>query len=441
MTNALLKVVNCNLAGETMALPSICSAQPDVILASALLAKEKNAILLLEATSNQVNQDGGYTGMKPADFVAYTQDICTKAGLPWDRVLLGGDHLGPQAWRHLPAAEAMAKAEELMAAYVSADFTKIHLDCSEGCAGEPAQVGDEVSAARAAQLAVVCERHAPDASQLNYIVGTEVPPPGGAREEGEAGGIEPTPPERAQKTLEMHFAAFAERGLQEASKRICGLVVQPGVEFSPFHIDHLPEGDGAALRAVLDKFQGVVFEAHSTDYQRDDAYMRLAQMGFAIQKVGPALTFAYRQALYALDAMRDWLCDDKSAPPLADVMEEVMCAEPKYWHSHYHGDAKDLKLLRHFSYADRIRYYWPTAAAQEALSGLLADLIPHNAPETLKLQYFDKDVVTRAETLAAASRSWAHSLVLAQIQSALLPYFFEVNLSQRKQDVTLESAL
>ncbi len=57
MSNPLLQVITANRAGVSAALASICSAQPDVILASALLAAEKGAPLLVEATSNQVNQD------------------------------------------------------------------------------------------------------------------------------------------------------------------------------------------------------------------------------------------------------------------------------------------------------------------------------------------------------------------------------------------------
>lgn len=198
---------------------------------------------------------------------------------------------------------------------MQAGFTKIHLDCSEGCAGEEAQVGDELSASRAAQLAAICEEYAPDPSRLNYIVGTEVPPPGGARDLVKEHAIEPTPPERAVRTLHMHFDTFSALGLHAAKERICGLVVQPGVEFSPFHIDHLPEQDSTALRAALDPFRNVVFEAHSTDYQRSSAFPRLADMGFAILKVGPALTFAYRQAIYALDHMLDWLEEDRRTAP------------------------------------------------------------------------------------------------------------------------------
>ncbi|WP_037038019.1 class II D-tagatose-bisphosphate aldolase non-catalytic subunit [Pseudovibrio sp. JE062] len=437
MSNPLLEVITANRAGARAALPSICSAQPDVILASALLAAEKNATLLLEATSNQVNQDGGYTGMKPADFVSYVKGICATAGLPEDALILGGDHLGPQAWRSMPADQAMAKAKELMKAYVQAGFTKIHLDCSEGCAGEDAQVGDELSASRAAELAVVCEEYAPDPDRLNYIVGTEVPPPGGAREEGEAHGIEPTPPARASRTLQMHFEKFDELGLYAAKERICGLVVQPGVEFSPFHIDHLPADDGKALRAALDPFTNVVFEAHSTDYQLDNAFPRLANMGFAILKVGPALTFAYRQAIYALDQMLDWLEEDKrTAPKISKILEIEMLSEPKYWRSHYQGSDQELRLLRHFSYADRIRYYWPQKKVQDALEALFAALQTHKIPETLLLQLFASQTVERARALQSHGFGIEKALVLAEIQQALDPYFFE-----RVETPQLEEAL
>ncbi len=426
MSSPLLEVITANREGARAALPSICSAQPDVILASALLAAEKGRTLLLEATSNQVNQDGGYTGMNPAGFVSYVKGICTTAGLPESALILGGDHLGPQAWRSMPADQAMAKARELMKACVQAGFTKIHLDCSEGCAGEEAQVGDELSASRAADLAAVCEEFAPDPGRLHYIVGTEVPLPGGAREPGEAHSIEPTPPVRASRTLHMHFEKFDELGLDGAKERICGLVVQPGVEFSPFHIDHLPEGEGKALRGALDPFPNVAFEAHSTDYQLDSAFPRLANMGFAMLKVGPALTFAYRQAIYALDHILDWLEEDKrTAPKIPKTLEAEMLSEPRYWRSHYQGSDQELRLLRHFSYADRIRYYWPQEKVQDALEALFTALQTHKIPEALLLQLFSSQPVGRARALQRHGFGIEKALVLAEIQQALDPYFFE----------------
>ena len=66
--------------------------------------------MLIEATCNQVNQDGGYTGMTPADFRAFVEGIADRVGFARERLILGGDHLGPNPWRSLPAAEALDRA-------------------------------------------------------------------------------------------------------------------------------------------------------------------------------------------------------------------------------------------------------------------------------------------------------------------------------------------
>ena len=422
MSDILRQTISDNRGGEVVALPSVCSAHPDVLTASMLLAKSVNRPLIIEATSNQVNQDGGYTGMRAADFVAFVHVISDATGFARDQIIFGGDHLGPQVWRAQSADIAMAKAEVLVEEYVRAGFTKIHLDCSEGCAGEPAQVDDCVSAERAARLAAVCERTAPDAEKLSYMVGTEVPPPGGARDEEET-VIHPTEPEAAKTTLLAHFAAFKEAAIPTACDRIAALVVQPGVEFSPADVHHLPKGGNPELRAVLDGFDAVCFEAHSTDYQYPDAYKNLAEMGFAIHKVGPALTFAYRQAIYALDAMLDLIeGDSRTTPSVPKVMEDLMLENPSNWVSHYHGDDSYIALLRHFSYADRIRYYWAQPAAQSAVTDLLEAIDAADIPAPVWMQFFGNETLSRSINLTKYGQ--AKSIILAEIQVALAPYFF-----------------
>ena len=116
---------------------SICSAHPWAIRAAAEEAKDRQALLLVEATCNQVNQDGGYTGMRPAQFRDFVRDIAARAGIPDERLILGGDHLGPHVWRKRPAEEAMQRAETMIAQYAEAGFAKIHLDTSMPCAGDP----------------------------------------------------------------------------------------------------------------------------------------------------------------------------------------------------------------------------------------------------------------------------------------------------------------
>jgi len=426
MADPITDIVKRNRAGETVALPSICSAHPEVLRASLLLAEALDQPALIEATSNQVNQFGGYTGMSPLDFVQNVRAIAAEAGTDGDRLIFGGDHLGPQAWNREPPDQAMAKARDLVGAYVRAGFTKIHLDCSEPCAGDPAALDDQSVASRAADLAQTCEAALPLGAHLHYVVGTEVPPPGGVRADQEAEHtVQPTRPEAAKLTLETHFHEFQRHGMAGAASRIVALVVQPGVEFGPAQIDHLPaDATGRTLRSVLHHYPGLCFEAHSTDYQKPGAYPRLADMGFAFQKVGPALTFAYRQAIYALDLLVDVL-DGKgrSVPVVRNVMEVEMQRDPRYWKGHYYGDSTTLYQLRHFSYSDRIRYYWPLPAAKASVSALRERLAGQALPTPMLEQFFSRQTLENADRLAS-NHDLAYALVLGCIQEALQPYYF-----------------
>src|ERR1700761_5412574 len=93
-------------AGGPAGIYSVCSAHPWVIRAAAEQAAEDKSLLLVEATSNQVNQFGGYTGMRPAEFRDFVLEIVKAAGLSAGDLVLGGDHLGPNPWRKQPAEEA-----------------------------------------------------------------------------------------------------------------------------------------------------------------------------------------------------------------------------------------------------------------------------------------------------------------------------------------------
>jgi D-tagatose-1,6-bisphosphate aldolase subunit GatZ/KbaZ len=384
-------------------LTSVCSAHPLVLEAALRHAAAHTRPVLIEATCNQVNQEGGYTGLTPADFRRQVDALAVETGLQPGLLLLGGDHLGPNPWTSLPAEAALQRAEAMVAAYVAAGFSKLHLDTSMACADDPIALAEPVIAARAARLARIAETVAREHALPPpvYVLGTEVPPPGGAREHIEA--LTPTDPAAAERTLALHAEAFAEAGLAEAMQRVIALVVQPGVEFGTENVVVYQPTAARGLAAVLDRHPGLMFEAHSTDYQPREALAALARDGFALLKVGPGLTFALREALYRLDDMAQVLAPS-SDPPLPAVMEQVMLETPAYWHGHYHGD--HLRLLRHYSYSDRIRYYWPNPLAAAAVSRLLARLDAIELPQTLLSQYFPmfRDRI-RHGTLASTPRN------------------------------------
>ena len=420
-TNILADISGWRGRAGASGIPSICSAHPHVLVAAMRATAPIGLPLLIEATCNQVNQDGGYTGMTPADYRDFAFALADQEGFARERLILGGDHLGPNPWKALPAEEAMAKAEAMIAAFAAAGFTKLHLDCSMGCKGEPVALADEETAARAARLAEVAEANLPggDFPAPVYIIGTEVPIPGGAMEE--IGELELTDPDAAKKTCAVTRAAFLERGLGDAFSRVVGLVVQPGVEYGNHNVIDYDSAKAQGLSAALADMPGLVFEAHSTDYQTADNLRALVADGFAILKVGPGMTFRWREALYGLDIIATALFPGARATTLRETMEEVMLADPANWDRYYEGDEIERAMMRHFSYSDRIRYYWPAPAARAAEKALFDLLEGVDIPEPLIGAYLG---ARYADVRAGRLPPRARELALAAVEDLMQDYIF-----------------
>ena len=221
-------------------------------------------------------------------------------------------------------------------------------------------------------MAAACEAAAGEGKGPVYIIGTEVPVPGG--ETDGFAGIRVTNPIDVADTIETHRRAFAARGLEAAFERVIGVVVQPGVDFD--HSGTIPY-DPAKARALVEFIEtqpGMVYEAHSTDYQTPEALRALVRDHFAILKVGPALTFALREGLFALAAMEDELLPVEQRSHLRAVLERAMLDAPGSWAPYYRGDATELHFLRSFSKSDRIRYYWTRPEVEAAVARLRANL-------------------------------------------------------------------
>ena len=400
-------------------IPSVCSAHPMVLKASMHATLPTSLPLLIEATCNQVNQDGGYTGMTPKDFRNFVERIAAENGFPTERIILAGDHLGPNPWKSLPAEEAMQKAEVMISAFAAAGFTKLHLDCSMGCQGEPVALKDDETASRAARLAAAAESALPDGDITKpvYVIGTEVPIPGGAMHALDE--LELTTPEDARRTVQIHETAFAKAGESDAFTRVIAAVVQPGVEFGSHNVVDYNSSKARALSSTLKDMPGLVFEAHSTDYQTRANLTDLVRDGFAILKVGPGLTFALREALYGLDGIAKELFPGRREETLRASMERIMLAAPENWAKYYEGNDAELALQRHFSYSDRMRYYWPQGEADAAVELLFEVLGDTELPETLIGQYLGaRYEAVRNGHLAPAARA----LALASVESVMQDY-------------------
>jgi D-tagatose-1,6-bisphosphate aldolase subunit GatZ/KbaZ len=414
---ALLNLLREHKAGAATGIYSVCSSHALVIEAAMREARRSGQYALIEATSNQVNQFGGYTGMTPVAFQRYVAEIAARAGLPMERILLGGDHLGPNCWRGEPCAEALARSDQLIADYVAAGFRKIHLDCSMSCADDPAALSEEVIATRAARLCRAGETawRASGGEPPLYVVGTEVPTPGGAAEELDTLAV--TAPAAVTATLDAHRAAFHLQGVEAAWERVIALVVQPGVEFDHHKVIDYQPAKARELSLRIEREPGLVYEAHSTDYQSASALAALVRDHFAILKVGPGVTFALREALWALADIEHEL---GAAPPrpFKQVVLGAMRRDPRHWKSYYTHAASETFDLQ-FSLSDRIRYYWTVPEVQAACDALLVNLKSRGIPLTLLSQYLP---LQYAEVRAGALANDPREILLDAVAQALKGY-------------------
>jgi D-tagatose-1,6-bisphosphate aldolase subunit GatZ/KbaZ len=395
---------------------SVCSAHSIVLEAAVRQSVEDGTPLLVEATSNHVNQFGGYTGMRPSDFRDLVFQIAARNGLDEENVILGGDHLGPRPWQDLPADLAMWHAEHLVAEYSRAGFVKLHLDASMACAGEQHPLSDDVVAERAARLCRAAEKEGHGQPRF-YVIGTEDRLERGALESIDELAV--TTYDDAARTLEIHRNAFADAGFDEAWSRVIALVVQPGVEFNHDSVVDYVSSKTASLRRLLAESQGLVFEAHSTDYQTPEAYKSLVQDGFAILKVGPALTFAMREALFSLVRIEEEIVSADRRSGLPRILEETMLIRPAHWDKHYRGDAEEQRLMRRFSYSDRVRYYWQEPSVHAAVEKMLRNLEETPIPETLLSGVLPQQYRSvRSGRLPSSPRE----LIVDQVRQALRPY-------------------
>jgi D-tagatose-1,6-bisphosphate aldolase subunit GatZ/KbaZ len=433
LVEELKKRLADNKRGIPLGIYSVCSAHRTVIEAALLEAREDDSFAVIESTSNQVDQFGGYTGLTPVRFVDYVKSVAADLNFPAQRILFGGDHLGPNAWQKEKAQIAMEKARTLVRAYAEAGFEKIHLDASMFCADDSGDrklpLADKVVAERAAELCEVCEEAAQNRKNKPlYIIGTEVPIPGGVRDEEDS--VRPSSREGILETLEVHQKAFFAAGLEDAWNRVIAVVAQPGVEFSDRKIFYYNRTAARELSGALEN-TSLVFEAHSTDYQRPSGLREMVEDHFCILKVGPWLTFRYREALFSLARIEaELIRREEDHSGLEKALEKVMLeSRPNYWEKHYHGSEEEKYFARRYSLSDRSRYYWTNAELSASVEKLFANLTGTGIPYTLISQYMPNLLEDVSEgSLPAKPRD----LAIAHIRQTLALYGAAAGFSRKK---------
>lgn len=431
MKHPMQEMMEKRRQGIKCGIPSYCSANELVLETALRRAKLLNQPVLIEATANQVNQYGGYTGMLPKDFYKLVLDMAAEIGVPEQQVILAGDHLGPLTWQNLPEAEAMEKSIELVYQYTRAGFTKIHLDTSMKVADDAeGLLSTEVIARRGATLYKAAikgyeelKAEKPDAIRPVFIVGSEVPIPGGAQEAEDSLAV--TSVEAFKDTVATYSRIWAEEGVADGMNDVIAVVVQPGVEFGDDQVFLYDSAAAADLCAALKEFPNVCFEGHSTDYQSPACLKAMVEDGIAILKVGPALTYGLREALFSLSLMENELVPAEERSNFIDVLEKVMLENPGNWQKHYHGDDKQLALARKYSFSDRARYYIGLPEVVEAMNKLFANLNTYKIPLNMLHQYMP---LTYAKVRDGVLPLDAKELAMDGVTNFMLDYEYAVTL-------------
>ena len=431
MKHPMMEMMEKRRQGIKCGIPSYCSANELVLETALRRAKLLNQPVLIEATANQVNQYGGYTGMLPKDFYKLVLDMAAEIGVPEQQVILAGDHLGPLTWQNLPEAEAMEKSIELVYQYTRAGFTKIHLDTSMKVADDAeGLLSTEVIARRGATLYKAAikgyeelKAEKPDAIRPVFIVGSEVPIPGGAQEAEDSLAV--TSVEAFKDTVATYSRIWAEEGVAEGMDDVIAVVVQPGVEFGDDQVFLYDSAAAADLCAALKEYPNVCFEGHSTDYQSPACLKAMVEDGIAILKVGPALTYGLREALFSLSLMENELVPAEERSNFIDVLEKVMLENPGNWQKHYHGDDKQLALARKYSFSDRARYYIGLPEVVEAMNKLFANLNAYKIPLNMLHQYMP---LTYAKVRDGLLPLDAKELAMDGVTNFMLDYEYAVTL-------------
>lgn len=431
MKHPMQEMMEKRRQGIKCGIPSYCSANELVLEIALRRAKMLNQPVLIEATANQVNQYGGYTGMLPKDFYKLVLDMAAEIDLPEQMVILAGDHLGPLTWQNLPEAEAMEKSIELVYQYTRAGFTKIHLDTSMKVADDAeGLLSTEVIARRGATLYKAAikgyeelKAEKPEAIRPVFVIGSEVPIPGGAQEAEDSLAV--TSVEAFKDTVATYKRVWAEEGVGEGMNDVIAVVVQPGVEFGDDQVFLYDHDAATDLCAALKEFPEVCFEGHSTDYQSPACLKAMVEDGIAILKVGPALTYGLREALFSMSLMENELVPAEERSNFIDVLEKVMLENPGNWQKHYHGDEKQLHLARKYSFSDRARYYIGQPEVLEAMNKLFANLNAHKIPLNMLHQYMP---LTYAKVRDGILPLDAKELAMDGVTNFMLDYEYAVTL-------------
>jgi D-tagatose-1,6-bisphosphate aldolase subunit GatZ/KbaZ len=253
-----------------------------------------------------------------------------------------------------------------------------------------------------------------------YLIGADVPPRGAGPAHQGTGAI--TDAQEFEQILTACSRAFAEAGLEDAWKRVVGAAVQSGLGYGDHEVFEYDRNRAADLFTAAKQHTDLILEATASDYQRPEHLRQLVEDGVSVLKVGPALTFAMRECLFALECMEKeifgWTYKARLSQ-LGTFLDKAMRDNPVHWQSDFNGSPQDLYLALKYSRLDHTRHYWRVPMVADAVDFLIKNLKQVKIPLTLISQYLPRQY---AEIREGRLKADPEEMIQASIRMVLKDY-------------------
>ncbi len=365
-----------------------CPNSPAVISASIRAAKRNNAPIYFAATLNQIDCDGGYTGMTQAEFTRTIRFEVEKNHFTGP-VIIAIDHGGPwlkdrQRTEKWSVQDAMDGVKKSFEAAVLAGYDLIHVDPTVDINVPKGQIIDiHLVAARTVELISHVEtfRKKKGLPAISYEVGTEEVHGGLADE----------------KTFDT-FIEDLKNGLVNVGLSDvwpCFIVGKVGTDLDTTVFDPV------VAKTLTSKVRplGSYIKGHYTDDVANPEEYPLCGMGAA--NVGPEFTMSEYRALCELEEL-EVKYEAEGRVAVLSHMKDVLCKavhESHRWEKWLHEDekGKDLQELtperQDWIVATCCRYIWQQPAPLAARGFLYANLRRLGIdPEQIVLSRIERDM-------------------------------------------------
>ena len=303
-----------------------------------IFAKHNNHSILIETTSNQINQYGGYTNLRPKQFLKKI-NIIAKDLKYKKKIIFGADHLGPLPWKDFEKNKAIKKGKKLFREVVKAGYKKIHIDTGMKLKNDKFLTKQKIFNRC---KSIFDTMNSKSIKNIFFVFGTEVPTAGG---------------ENKYDLKNTNINSIKnDIAYYKKLRKNFSLVIEPGLGFTNQKIHKLKMTSCLQKKKISHK-KDFTYEAHSCDYQDLSSLKKLLKNNFKFLKVGPELTFNYMNAILKMERIEKLYLKSKLSK-IKKIFSREMDINKTFWKNYYFGNKKKIEYLKFNSYLDRSRYYW-----------------------------------------------------------------------------------